>query len=120
MSEKRRAKRKINRIRIRFGEGKCDKTAFTSNLSATGFFIRTNRPYPPGTILQFEVQNTNGKVVLLNGRVVHASRAPSQISRVRRSGMGILLMDKSEEYLDFLKNLKRNVPEEAPEETFEE
>lgn len=120
MPEKRRATRKISRTKIRFGQGKCDKTAFTSNLSAIGFFIRTHRPFAPGTVLQFEIEHPNGNMIRLNGQVVHASRAPSQISRVRRSGMGIALLEKSEEYLDLLKNLRKSKPEEESEETSEE
>ncbi|OIP65847.1 MAG: hypothetical protein CO150_06565 [Nitrospirae bacterium CG_4_9_14_3_um_filter_53_35] len=115
MSEKRRVARKISRTRIRFGQGRCDKTAFTSNLSVNGFFIRTNRPFAPGTLLEFEIDHPNGHVIRLEGQVVHASRTLASISRVRRSGMGIELLEKPEEYLDYLKNLRKTTIREEPE-----
>jgi len=105
MPEKRKNKRKISRTQIKFGNKSCDKTAFTSNLSTKGFYVRTNRAHPPDTILQFAFHLSDGTVVEINGRVIHASRAPSQIARIRRSGMGIEIVDGKDEYLKLLKYL---------------
>ena len=106
MVEKRKARRKISRTQVRFGETECDKIAFTSNLSRDGFFVRTNRSLPPGRLLFFEFQLSDGRRIRVQGRVVHASRNPAQMARVRRSGMGIEIVGDKETYLEILRDLK--------------
>jgi len=106
MADKRRHKRKINRSTIKFGEESCDKTAFTSNLTPSGFFLRTNRVYPPGKHLRFEFRTPQGVVVNVEGRVVHATRVPVHFAGLRKSGMGIEIIGENEAYLDLLKGLK--------------
>ena len=105
MAEKRDNKRKISRFPVKFGEGGYQRNAFSSNFSRFGFFVRTNRPYKPDTILQFELHLKNGKKILVKGKVIHIEKAPSQFSTIRRNGMGIEIIEESREYLDFLKSL---------------
>ncbi len=106
MADKRRHKRKIRRSTIKFGEDTCDKTAFTSNLTPTGFFLRTNRVYPPGRILRFEFRTPDGKIVNVTGRVVHATRVPLHFAGLRKNGMGIEIESGREAYRNLLTSLK--------------
>jgi len=108
MADKRRHKRKISRNPIKFGEETCDKTAFTSNLTPAGFFLRTNRVYPPGKLLRFEFHTPQGTVVKISGRVVYATRVPTQFAGLRKNGMGIEIIGENADYLDLLKTLKIN------------
>ncbi len=105
MVDKRREKRKISRTKIKFGDETCDKTAFTSNLSPKGFFVRTNRVHRPDTVLQFEFVLSDGEVVHIEGRVVHASRVPANLARLRRCGMGIEIIEENQNYINMLKSL---------------
>ena len=45
------------RIRVRFGVGRLEKTAFTMNVSETGMFIHTNHVHAPGKTIQVEIGN---------------------------------------------------------------
>lgn len=108
MADKRSYKRKINRSTIKFGEESCDKTAFTSNLTPAGFFLRTHRVYPPGKRLRFEFRTPQGGVVNVVGRVIHATRVPVQFAGLRKNGMGVEIIGHNEDYLDLLKALKIN------------
>jgi Tfp pilus assembly protein PilZ len=110
MADKRREKRKISRTKIKFGDETCEKTAFTSNLSPKGFFVRTNRVFQPDTVLQFEFVLSDGEVVHIEGRVAHASRVPAHLARLRRCGMGIEIVKEDHNYINLLKTL--NIIEE--------
>lgn len=105
MAEKRENKRKICRTRVKFGKTACEKTAFTGNLSPNGFFVRTNRPYSPGTVLHFEFQGTDGARVSVKGRVMHAKRLPPQFSVIQKSGMGIEIVGEKKGYIEFLRSM---------------
>ncbi|NOY52591.1 MAG: hypothetical protein GXP58_03105 [Deltaproteobacteria bacterium] len=106
MANKRRHKRRINRSTIKFGEEVCDKTAFTSNLTPEGFFLRTNRVYPPGRTLRFEFRSPAGEIVNVTGKVVHATRVPIHFAGLRKNGMGIEIVGENEAYRNLLESLK--------------
>jgi len=75
------------------------------DVSRGGMFIKTPQPFPPGTLLKFEVRIAADRTVMQGvGRVVW-KRDPSNSDAERPAGMGvkfIKLDDKSREVIDQL------------------
>jgi Tfp pilus assembly protein PilZ len=98
--EKRRIKRSLRRVMVRFGTRKADKTAFTKNVSETGMFLQTNSVFRPGTTLQIHAEFPDRSFTMW-ARVVWAKKVPPQLSHLLGSGMGITFIDPSPEWLDY-------------------
>jgi Tfp pilus assembly protein PilZ len=93
MAEKRDSRRVAFRNVVRFGPN--DPPAFTSfatDLSETGLCIKTNNIFRPGTklyiIIEFE-----GNPFKCEGVVMWAKKAPPQLVRHVKNGMGIEFTD---------------------------
>ena len=85
------------RLRVRFrsvGESE-SHLGYTTNISATGMFIATFRPLPPGTEVDLEV-NDRKDPVRLSAVVVHARKVPAMWQRIRPSGMGMRFLAPAE------------------------
>jgi len=117
---KRRHARFIRRLETEFSaEGKVYR-AISSDFSCKGLFIRTNHAFPPGSILTMTVHLPDGITSHLKGRVCRALKT-TVVSL--KNGMGIELIEKDQQYTDFMlmftpecdegKNAKG--PEESPE-----
>jgi hypothetical protein len=98
--EKRITERKRRRLTVRFGANSPERTGFTRNISATGIFIQTNLPLPPGTILHVEIAFPE-RTFALRGRVVWAKKVPAQLAHVIECGMGIRYVQPPAEYRDY-------------------
>ena len=87
---KRESPRYSRHIQVRFGaEGDDTRRAgFTTNISRTGAFIRTNFPSRPGTRLVVEAAQAEHWFAVV-GQVVHAAKVAPALEKVRPSGMGI-------------------------------
>jgi hypothetical protein len=85
------------RLRVRFGLGKPDRSAFTMNVSLTGAFIRTNQVFGPGQTMKVELELPDGPITLL-ARVVWAKRVPAQLAHVLPCGMGVRFVDPGPEW----------------------
>jgi len=84
-----RSKRIAFRKNVRYGPTKPPQhTSFIINFSDTGAYIKTNRPFAPGTKL-FLLISTDEGPYRAEGRVVWAKKAPPHIIRHIKSGMGI-------------------------------
>jgi hypothetical protein len=92
--------RKRRRLTVRFGVDGPDKTGFTRNISASGLFIQTNLPLPPGTILRMEIAFRD-RTFALRGRVVWAKRVPAALAHVIECGMGIRYVQPPADFRDF-------------------
>ena len=81
-------------------------TARTEDISAIGFFIKTQKVFPPGTILDITVQGA-ASTIEASCRVVWARRVPSNLFHLaNKNGMGVLIVDfkkGEEEYQQFFK-----------------
>lgn len=98
--ENRVVDRKRRRLTVRFGVNAPEKTGFTRNISASGVFIQTNLPLPPGTILRIELAFPE-RTFSLRGRVVWAKKVPAQLAHVIECGMGIRYVQPPAEFKDY-------------------
>lgn len=89
------------RLEVRFTSGRLSFTGILSNLSESGLFIRTNRSFAPGTVIDIELVMPDGKKSLLKGNVVRAIKTPLALLK---NGMGVELVEKDATYINFLKS----------------
>ena len=108
--EKQQRTRRTKRIEVRFGPERPTDLGFTIDVSETGLFVKTNTVYPPDTRLVLELSLSDRRVLSLRGRVMWAKRVPPQLARhLRKTGMGVELIDPPSEYLDLVKALSSAV-----------
>jgi Tfp pilus assembly protein PilZ len=101
-SDKRRRLRFSKRLETKFSSGGIRFTGISSNLSHGGLFIRTQRGFVLGTVIDIELFMPDGKISLLKGVVKNVSKIP--IPTIR-NGMGVELIEKDTTYINFLKSL---------------
>jgi hypothetical protein len=109
MGEKRGHKRLIKRCESEFMVEGIIHRGISSNLSVNGIFIRTNRPFPTGTVLDIVIHLPDGSTSKLKGRVSRAWK--TQLGKVMgtpikafKDGMGVELIEKDDNYLEFVKS----------------
>lgn len=96
---KRKHTRFIRRLETEFSaEGK-EYRAISSDFSCRGLFIRTNHAFPPGTVLTISVHLPDGITSHLKGKVCRALKT-TVVSL--KNGMGIELIEKDQQYTDFM------------------
>lgn len=112
MAEKRRLKRNIRRCETEFTHGEVSNRGIASDFSEDGLFIKTTRPVAPESVIDMMVYLPNGSVSRLKGMVKWSSRTPtgrvfgaSGRARSARSGMGLELLEKDENYDLFIRSL---------------
>ena len=104
------------RLEVKFSSSGDTYKGILSNLSQNGLFIRTNRSFSPGSIVDIELIMPDGTVSFLKGIVRWASKTPLAI----KNGMGIELLEKDTTFINFInsfhektgKPLEREVPKE--------
>jgi len=102
MPEKRRFPRKKRRLTVEFEWDKAPCVGFTYDLSAIGMFVRSTRLPKPGSRLRVKVLLPDERHLSLRAVVVRSFRVPSSLARVIPSGFCLRLLDRPEEYLQFL------------------
>jgi Tfp pilus assembly protein PilZ len=102
MAEKRKTKRKRKRLPVTFSSHGHEFKGFACNLSSTGIFIRTRKPFKPGVPVEVSLHVDNDCKICVRGRSVRATNVGFVYSK---NGMGIQLASESEEYRNFLKEL---------------
>src|SRR3989344_6640645 len=108
--EKQQRTRLTKRSEVRFGPERPTDLGFTIDVSETGLFVKSNTVYPPDTRLVLELSLSDRRVLSLRGRVMWAKRVPPQLARhLRKTGMGVELIDPPSEYLDLVKALSSAV-----------
>jgi uncharacterized protein (TIGR02266 family) len=66
---------------------------FAHNISRGGLFLRSQKPYPVDTVLQFEIQLKDGSRVLRGkGKVTWSQPPPGPGEKPRNCGMGVKFM----------------------------
>ena len=93
MAEKRYEKRKKKRLSVRFGLNGEKHIGYTGDVSSEGLFLESKAVYKPGTVLDIEMTTSNGSLIHVVGKVRWAKKAPPNLSRVMKSGMGILVQE---------------------------
>ena len=105
--EKRRQKRFVKRCTAEFASDGKTYTGLCRNLSLDGLFIKTRKPLGLEKIIEMIVHLPNGSTSKLTGRVTRATREPYSLvlemaGIPSKDGMGIQLMEKDANYLNFV------------------
>ncbi|MEW6323863.1 MAG: DnaJ domain-containing protein [Nitrospirota bacterium] len=102
-SEKRKYRRYLKRLMVRFGISREEHTGFTEDLAYQGVFIRSPHVLPKGAQVVMEVTLPDHRVVRLNGHVRWSKRVPLSIfGYSRKAGMGVELEFSPAEYVELL------------------
>ena len=106
-NEKRRQKRLVKRCTTEFTSDGQTYTGICKNLSIDGLFIKTRKPLGPEKIIEMIVHLPDGSTSKLTGRVTRATRERYSLALERagipsKDGMGIQLMEKDANYLNFV------------------
>jgi len=90
MSERRIEKRRLKRLRLKYGVREPERSAFTEDISSDGLFIKTVSAYPPGKRMKVELYAPDKSTIQLEGYVMWIKRVPpGLIHLVKKGGMGI-------------------------------
>ena len=108
--ERRRQKRFAKRCTTKFTSDGQTYTGLCRNLSLDGLFIKTRKPLAPEKIIEMIVYLPDGSTSKLTGRVTRATREPYSLILERagipsKDGMGIQLIEKDANYLNFVTSL---------------
>ena len=98
---KRLCQRFTKRLEVTFSSGGLKYRGISSDLSAGGLFIRTQNGLTPGSLIDIELYLPEGKAGLLKGIVRRTVKTPLTMLK---NGMGIELIERDPNYLEFLKN----------------
>ncbi|HXX54232.1 MAG TPA: PilZ domain-containing protein [Thermodesulfovibrionales bacterium] len=99
---RRKNKRVTKRLEVTFFSGGLQFRGISSDLSTNGLFIRTQNGFMPGTLVEIEIYLPHHKVGRLKGIVRRTVK--TSLSMVK-NGMGVELIEKDQNYLDFVKSI---------------
>lgn len=114
---RRQCQRYTKRLETTFSSGNLSFRGISSDLSAGGLFIRTQHSFVPGAIVDLEVYLPDNKVSRLKGIV---RRSIKTTMPGVKNGMGIELIERDTNYLDFIKTIVIEKGEGSSEKSFEE
>ncbi|MGC2062163.1 MAG: PilZ domain-containing protein [Thermodesulfovibrionales bacterium] len=108
--EKRRQKRFAKRCTAEFTSDGQTHSGLCKNLSFDGLFIKTRKPFDLNKIIEMTVHLPDGSTSKLTGRVTRAmkDRHSAILERAglpSKDGMGIQLIEKDANYLNFVTSL---------------
>jgi hypothetical protein len=93
MSDKRLFKRIKKTLQVHIATENDSYTALTEDVSAAGFFIKTKKILPPGTILDIIIKGPSENIEI-SCRVVWARKVPSNLFHLAsKNGMGVLITE---------------------------
>jgi len=101
--------RHLRPLVIRFGEDKAEHAAMTSDLSAGGLFIATDKPLPQGGSLKMLLSLDNYTIPLI-GKVAWVRSTAEQ---GRPIGMGVQLQSPPGLYIRYIRTISGEQEEEA-------
>jgi hypothetical protein len=97
-----RTPRYTRRLEAVFRSGGFEYRGILSNISENGLFIRTNRGFAPGSILEIELILPDNRVSKIKGVVRRTIKTPTAVS----NGMGVELLEKDSRFLSFMKSVR--------------
>lgn len=103
-----RSPRFTRRLEAIFSFGGLKFSGISSDLSESGLFIRTRHGLTPGSRLDIEVYLPEGKICRIKGIV---RRTVKTSLSALKNGMGIEIIEKDQNYLDFVKTLNTKYTE---------
>jgi len=105
MADKRNEKRKKKRLRITYSAFTEDMfNGFSSDISPSGVFIRTKRPFRPGVPVNISLEVNEGRKIELAG--ITAWSVKTGFVYYKKDGMGVRLVSPPQIYNDFLRILQ--------------
>lgn len=92
--EKRAIKRRSRRLNAVFGEAEPIYHGFTVDISEEGVFLKSNKVFPPKTVLNIELSLPDNSVAIFQGRVIWAKIVPPHLVHIVKkiAGMGIRII----------------------------
>lgn len=108
---RRLCQRFTKRLELTFTSGGSKYRGISSDLSAGGLFIRTQNGLTPGNVIDIEIYLPEDKVGRLKGIVRRTVKTPLTMVK---NGMGVELIERDPNYLEFLKNFDLS---DKPEDT---
>lgn len=100
MKTDRKQERFVRRLETEFSSQDKKYRGISSDLSTNGLFIRTHHPFTPGSIVDITIHLPGGLTSRLKGRVRRALKTPIA---TLKNGMGVELIEKDSNYINFLK-----------------
>lgn len=100
---KRRHHRFVKRLETTFSSGDLKHSGISSDLSVSGLFIRSQRGFVPGTVLDITLYISEDNVSRLKG-IVRRTIKTSMTTMVK-NGMGVELTEIDSNYREFLKSI---------------
>ena len=102
--ERRKGRRFIKRLETEFSAGETTYRGISSNLSIDGLCLRTNYPFPVGTVLKIVIHMADGSMVRVKGRVVwafrkHGGNVLGGSVRALMNGMGIEIIERDDDFI---------------------
>ncbi|MEW6586790.1 MAG: PilZ domain-containing protein [Nitrospirota bacterium] len=107
-----RTPRFTKRLEATFSSGQYSFRGILSNVSESGLFIRTNRGFTPGTTVDIELMLPDNQVSRLKGIVRRTIKQSVQSSK---NGMGVELIMKDDNFIQFVRSVKLEQPERSEE-----
>ena len=109
-NENRRQKRFVKRCTAEFTSDGQTYTGICKNLSLDGLFIKTRKPLGLEKMIEMIVHLPDGSTSKLTGRVTRATKESHSLLLERagipsKDGMGIQLMKKDANYLNFVTSM---------------
>ena len=108
MAEKRKIKRSLKRLKLRYGVNRATTLAFTEDVSETGVFVRTVNVMGPGVVMQVELFMPDNLPITFEARVIWSRRVPGSLIHLSKGGMGLLItkfLTGEEKYLEFCRSV---------------
>ncbi len=99
---KRRHKRVIKRLETEFSANGLAFRGISSDLSLSGLFVRTNKPFPPDTMVDLTIHLTGDSVSRLKGSV---RRSIKTGQTMMKNGMGMEIVEIDQNYINFLNTI---------------
>ncbi len=95
----RRHPRFTRRLEVTFSAGAHQLKGIVSNLSASGLFIRTNRGFAPGTLIDIQLVTPDNRLSSRKGVVRRTIKNPLLPGK---NGMGVELTETDDTFMRFL------------------
>ncbi len=102
MPPKRKSKRIIKRLDTDFSAEGLSFRGISSDLSGSGIFVRTSKPFSAGTLVDLAIHLPGNMVARLRG-IVRWSIKIGQMAT--KNGMGIEIIESDQNYINYLNTL---------------
>lgn len=108
--DKRQFRRFTRRCEATFTCRGVSKKGIASDFSINGLFIRTGNPFAPDEVIDIMVHLPDDSISSLQGRIMRAMKNPlgnitGAIAKTYKNGMGVEIIKKDANYLNFIRSL---------------